>query len=480
MRLKYTTAISLIVIAIFTLSMTSPQMDGKYKYVTVEAPFAMEPIAEYIFPDRDFVITKYGAKAGGEFDNSKAIARAIEACNRAGGGRVVVPAGVWLTGAVHFKSNVNLHLTEGATLYFTDDPQQYLPAVKTSWEGLECYNYSPLVYAIDCENIAITGSGTLKSKMDVWSVWFKRPRPHMEALKELYTMAYNDVAVEERQMAQGENNLRPHLIHFNRCRNILLDGFKIRESPFWTIHIYMCDGGIARNLDVYAHGHNNDGIDLEMTRNFLVEDCTFDQGDDAVVIKAGRNHEAWRLNTPSENIVVRRCKIVQGHVLLGIGSEMSGGVRNVYMHDCQATDTIFRMMYMKTNIRRGGFIENIYMKNIKAKRMQRALEIDTDVLYQWKDLVPTYDERLTRISGIYLEGAECESADAIYEIKGDARLPIENVQIKDVHVKLVRKFINRVSNALNVREENLTYGSFAEQAEELPLPKNYRYLETEK
>ena len=161
----------------------------------------------------------------------------------------------------------------------------------TSWEGLECYNYSPLLYAFECENVAITGKGTLQPKMDTWKVWFKRPQPHLEALKELYTKASTDVPVIERQMAVGENHLRPHLIHFNRCKNVLLDGFKIRESPFWTIHLYMCDGGLVRNLDVKAHGHNNDGIDFEMSRNFLVEDCSFDQGDDAVVIKAGRNQD---------------------------------------------------------------------------------------------------------------------------------------------------------------------------------------------
>ena len=156
-------------------------------------------------------------------------------------------------------------------------------------------------------------------------------------------------------MAKGENNLRPHLIHFNRCKNVLLDQFKIRESPFWTIHLYMCDGGIVRNLDVYAHGHNNDGVDLEMSRNFLIEDCKFDQGDDAVVIKAGRNQDAWRLDTPCENIVIRNCDIIKGHTLLGIGSEMSGGIRNVYMHDCAAPDSVFRLFFAKTNHRRGRF-----------------------------------------------------------------------------------------------------------------------------
>lgn len=125
--------------------------------------------------------------------------------------------------------------------------------------------------------------------------------------------------------------MRPHLIHFNRCHNILLDGFHINGSPFWTIHLFLCDGGIARNLNVYAHNHNNDGIDLEMTSNVLIEDCKFDQGDDAIVIKSGRNRDAWRIGKPTENVVVRNCTVVKGHCLLGIGSEMSGGVRKILM-----------------------------------------------------------------------------------------------------------------------------------------------------
>ena len=264
-----------------------------YKTFLVDAPFYMEPTKEFIFPDKEFPITDFGAVKDGTINNSDAIAKAINKCSEEGGGKVVIPEGEWVTGAIHFKSNVNLHLSEGAVLLFTDNPDDYLPAVMTSWEGLECFNYSPLLYAYECENIAITGKGTLYPKMDTWKVWFKRPQPHLDALKQLYTMGSTDVPVEERQMAVGENNLRPHLIHFNRCKNITMDGFEIRQSPFWTIHLYMCDGGIVRNLNVSAHGHNNDGIDLEMSRNFLVEDCVFDQGDDAVVIKAGRNQDAW-------------------------------------------------------------------------------------------------------------------------------------------------------------------------------------------
>lgn len=464
--LKSITSITAITIAVIGLSgaMPAPKHKTVYKTVTVSAPFPMDPIKEYVFPARDFPINKYGAVADGKTNNSKAIARAIAACNRAGGGRVVIPAGEWLTGPIHLKSNVNLHLSENAILRFTDNPQDYLPAVMTSWEGMECYNYSPLVYALDCENIAITGTGTLQPIMDTWRKWFKRPQAHMDALAELYTMASTNVPVEERQMAKGENNLRPHLIHFNRCKNVLLDQFKIRESPFWTIHLYMCDGGIVRNLDVRAHGHNNDGVDLEMSRNFLVENCKFDQGDDAVVIKAGRNQDAWRLDTPCENIVIRNCDIIKGHTLLGIGSEMSGGIRNVYMHDCAAPDSVFRLFFAKTNHRRGGFIENIHMENVKAGKMQRILEVDTDVLYQWRNLVPTYKERITKIDGLYMNNIVCERTEAIYDLKGDAKLPTQNVSIKNVHVGEVTKFIKNVQHTENVVEENVTYDRFRNAA----------------
>ena len=429
---------------------------NQYETVKVDAPFKMKPIKVFQFPKKDFIITDFGAKADSETVNTVAIAKAIDACNQAGGGHVVVPAGTWITGPIHFKSNVDLHLEEGAVLSFTDNPNDYLPAVMTSWEGMECYNYSPLLYAFECENIAISGTGTLQPQMGTWRVWFKRPPAHMGALKELYTQASTNVPVIDRQMASGENHLRPHLIHFNRCKNVLLENFKIRESPFWTIHLYMCNGGVVRNLDVRAHGHNNDGIDLEMSKNFLVEKCSFDQGDDAVVIKSGRNQDAWRLHTPCENIVVRDCKIIKGHCLLGIGSEMSGGVKNVYMTNCSAKD-VTRFFFLKTNERRGGFIENIYMENVSSETTERLLEIDTDVLYQWKDLVPTYQVKMTKIDNIVMKNVSCESTDAIYELKGDARLPIKNVEISNVKIGKVNKFLKKVANAENIKEKNISY-----------------------
>ena len=319
-----------------------------------EAPFPFEPLEMFVFPNKDFPITKYGAKPGDVKANTAAFAKAMAACNKAGGGRVVVPAGEWLTGPIHFKSNCNLYLGEGAKVVFEDDLSLYYPAVQASWEGAECMNVSPLVYAFECENIAISGPGMLAPKMDFWRTWFARPDSHIQATRQLYAMCSTQVPVEDRHMEREGVQMRPHLIHFNRCTNIQLDGFKIRESPFWTIHTFMCKDVWAHHLDVYAHGHNNDGIDLEMTQHAIVEDCTFDQGDDAVVIKAGRNQDGWALDMPTQDVVVRRCEVVQGHCLLGIGSEMSGGVRRVYMHDCHSGDQVYRLFYIKTRGKRIG------------------------------------------------------------------------------------------------------------------------------
>lgn len=432
---------------------------GRFLSHKVEAPFPMPEIREYVFPDRDFLITDYGADTvrNNPRANSNAIAKAMKACSKAGGGRVVVPAGMWRTGPIHFRSNVNLYLAEGATVRFSDDPELYLPAVETTWEGMECYNYSPLVYAYGCENVAITGKGTLAPEMETWRRWFSRPKAHMDALHDLYMDASTGIPVKKRQMAKGENHMRPHLIQFNRCTNVLLDGFRIRESPFWTIHMYLCRNGIARNLDVRAHGHNNDGIDIDMSRDFLVENCVFDQGDDAVVIKSGRNQDAWRLATPSENIVVRNCKILAGHVLLGIGSEISGGVRNVYMHDCEAPVSVHRLFFVKTNHRRGGFVENIYMDRVKTGDVISVLEIDTEVLYQWKNLVPTLETRLTKIAGIHISNVECGNADMIYDLKGNADLPVTDVTIENVKVGTVRKGVSNVVAVEDLKVSDVTW-----------------------
>jgi len=283
---------------------------------------------------KKFLITDFGAILGDKVKTTQAIARAIDQTNKIEGGVEIIPKGEWLIGQVQLKSNVNLHLMKGVVLLFSEKPADYLPAVHSSWEGLECYNYSSLIYAYQCKNIAITGQEEIKAKLDVWKAWYARPRAHMNSLKRLHYLSVDNVPVQERMMVNDSAHLRPQFIQINRCENVLLDGFRITNSPFWTVHLYLSKDIVVRNLNIYAHGHNNDGLDPEMSQNVLVENCVFDQGDDAIAVKSGRNPEGWRSKTPSKNIVIRNCTVKNGHELLAIGSELSGGIENIYMNNC--------------------------------------------------------------------------------------------------------------------------------------------------
>lgn len=388
---------------------------------------------------KDFDIRTFGAKADGA-KCTVAFKAAFAAAEAEGGGRVVVPAGTWLSGAIRLKSNTELHLADGATVLFSQDPDDYLPPVETSWEGMECWNYSPLVYAYGCTNVAITGTGTLKAfegewKKTAWYPWVLQDNGIRAARRQLYDWGAQGVPVAERQIWKKPNaHTRPHLLQLNRCKGIRLEDFKVRNSPFWTIHLYHSEDAVVRGLDVYAHGNNNDGIDIEMTKNVLVENCRFDQGDDGIVIKSGRNQDAWRLARPTENVLVRNCEVVNGHGLLCVGSEISGGVRNIMVENCTAGN-VYRVFYVKTNRRRGGVIENVCMKDCKAGCASfAAVCVETDVLYEWAKF-PTYEEKLTTIRNLQVDNLMCEKAKYAVYLKGDGDAPIEGVRVNWLDVK---------------------------------------------
>jgi polygalacturonase len=432
--------------------------------IKVDAPFKMPALHVIKYPDRVFNIKDYGAVEGGVFLNRDIISNVIKTCNEAGGGTVVIPDGKWLTGKIHFKSNVNLHLQDSAELIFSDDFNEYLPAVQSSWEGMECFNYSPLIYAFNCSNITLSGKGKLIAVIGKWKDWYERPPLHMQGLKTLYEMAVKKVPVADRDMTKEAYHFRPQFIQFNRCTDAVIENLSIKNSPFWTVHLYLCNGVIVRGLDIYAHGHNNDGIDPEMTKNLLIENCIFDQGDDAVAIKSGRDQDGWRLNTPTENVVIRNCIVKDGHQLLAVGSEISGGIRNIYLHDCTIPpnnrSSLNNIIFIKTNAGRGGFIEHIYVKNIKADKLAAAvLGVATDVFYQWKDLVPVYEKRLTKISDIRLSDIEVREADIPFSIKGDSELPVAGVDIKNIRIIKSFKKESVIQNVTGVQQTNVQVGS---------------------
>jgi unsaturated rhamnogalacturonyl hydrolase len=339
------------------------------------------------FPARDFPITDYGAAPGGTSDSTDAIRKAIEACNRAGGGRVVIPAGVFQTGAIRLLSNVNLHVSEGATLKFSTDPAKYLPAVYTRWEGTELMNYSPLIYAFEQQNIAVTGKGTLDGSAsdENWWRWARRgpggsPSPQTPDVRRLREMGDTNVPVRERVFGGG-HLLRPPFIEPYRSRNILVEGVRIINAPFWVIHPTLSQNVTVRGVHVLSHGPNNDGCDPESSKDVLIEDCVFDTGDDCIAIKSGRDQDGRRVGVASENIVVRNCTMKDGHGGVVIGSEISGDCRNVFVEDCKMdSPNLDRALRFKSNARRGGVLENVFMRNVEVGRVAEAV-LTIDLVY---------------------------------------------------------------------------------------------------
>ena len=384
------------------------------------------------FPARDFPLTNYGAREGGGADNTEAIRKAIEACARAGGGRVVVPAGVYLTGAINLKSNVNLHVSEGATLRFSTDPAKYLPAVFTRWEGTELMNYSPLIYAFEQQNIAVTGKGTLDggASDENWWAWARRrgsnPSLASADVRSLREMANRGVPVRERVFGQG-HYLRPPFIQPYRSRNILIEGVTIINSPFWEVHPVLSSNVTVRGLNIKTHGPNNDGCNPESSRDVLVEDCTFDTGDDCIAIKSGRDDDGRRVGVPSENIIIRNCTMKDGHGGVVIGSEISGDCRNVFVENCKMdSPNLDRALRFKSNAIRGGVIENVFMRNVEVGRVAEAV-LTIDLLYDTGDKGP----HKPVVRNVLLEKVTSRSSPRVMWVVGFPGVVIDDIRFVD-------------------------------------------------
>ena len=355
-----------------------------------QVPKILRRIKPPRFPQRDFNITQYGAKSDGVTDCTQAFRNAITACHQSGGGRVVVPAGAWLTGAIHLQSNVNLRVTEKATIKFSKDAEKYLPAVFTRWEGMECMNYSPFIYAFEQENIAVTGAGTLdgQSHESFW-LWhgkkdygWREGMPNQRADRaKLYEMMDKGVPVEQRVFGAG-HYLRPQFIQPYRCQNVLIEGITVKNSPMWEIHPVLCKNVSVLGVKISSHGPNNDGCDPESCQDVLIKDCYFDTGDDCIAIKSGRNADGRRLHTPTENIIIQNCVMKDGHGGITVGSEISGGVRNLFAENCRLdSPNLDHALRVKNNASRGGVLENFYFRNITVGQVAHAV-ITIDFNYE--------------------------------------------------------------------------------------------------
>ena len=391
------------------------------------------------FPARDFVVTRFGARGDGKARDGAAIQAAIAACAAAGGGRVVLPAGDYATGAIRLRSNVDLHLAAGATLRFSRDPADY-PLVHTRWEGVELINFSPFIYAYRERNVAVTGAGTVDGQADAdhWWRWkgpwhgtidngWREGMPNQLAAR-ARLMAMNEAGTPLAQRVFGQGSyLRPSLIQTYGCENVLIEGVRLRGAPFWQVHPVLCRNVLVRGLDILGRGPNNDGCDPESCRDVVIENVLFDSGDDCIAIKSGRNAEGRRFAIPSENIVIRHCRMKQGHAGIAVGSEISGGVRYVFGESCRMdSPDLWYALRFKNNAMRGGLLEQLHYRDLDVGTVGRAA-IACDFNYEEGANGP-YRPVLRDVTIDRLAVAHCAR---VLDAQGLAGAPVQRIAIRD-------------------------------------------------
>ena len=452
--------------------------DNEYK--RIEQSIQLPKIAE-----RQFLITSFGAKTTATAaQNQKAINKVISLVSKKGGGKVIIPKGTWNTGAIELKSHVNLVLEEGATLHFAFEPKLY-PLVRTSWEGLACWNYSPCIYAYKATDIAITGKGTIDGggNNDTFWQWNGNPRfgykegvtkesQKLGSRSKLLKMAEDGVPFDERKFGMGYG-LRPQLVNMVHCERILIKDVKMINSPFWVIHPLLSKNITVDGVYVWNEGPNGDGCDPEACENVLIQNCVFHTGDDCIAIKSGRNNDGRLWNQPSKNIIIRNCKMEDGHGGVVIGSEISGGCENVYAENCvMDSPHLERILRIKTNNCRGGQVQNINMRNVVVGQCKEAV-VKINLDYERKEICYRGFEPI--VNNVNVENVTCQKSD--YGVLIIGRDSLENVY--DINIKnckfdgVVKEPVKITGKTRNVKFDNLVInGSLVLNKEDQPY-KNY-------
>lgn len=434
---KYKIIFSILLIVFANISCTYQSVSNNSEWDKVDKIIA--GIKLPAIPSTQLSITDFGTLEELTSNIKPYLDKAIEKCSSLGGGKIIIPKGEYFSkGPIHLKSNINLHFEDGVVIKFSNDPKDYLPVVFTRWEGVECYNYSPLIYAYEQENIAITGNATLDGLADNenWWPWkgkteygFKKGMPSQlddYARPRLLKLDEEQVDVSKRIFGEGYY-LRPNFLQLYKCKNILLSDIKLINSPMWVIHPVLCENITIKNVKTVSHGPNSDGCDPESSRNVLIEDCYFDNGDDCIAIKSGRNFDGRRIAVPSENIIIRNCIMKDGHGGVVIGSEVSGGCRNVYAEKCKMdSPNLDRMLRIKSNSLRGGFVENIFVRDIEVGTVSNAIFL-IELLYEMKEgekgnFPPT-------VRNISVENVKSNKSEYALQLIG-----IDNPQIEGIYV----------------------------------------------
>lgn len=422
------------------------------EFPTAKVDSIVKRIQLPVIPSYQINVLKLGAKGDSITNNKAVFDKAMALCKKNNGGTIIVPKGVYkINGPIHFVSNVNLKIEKGAKIKFSDKPEDYLPMVLTSWEGTILYNYSPLIYAYECSNIAITGEGTINGEGGkTWKSFKAKEGKGKDLSRE---MNHNATALKDRKFGEGYF-LRPQMIQFFKCKNILVEDIRIENSPFWCLHLLKSESITVRGISYKSLNYNNDGIDPEYAKDVLIENVTFDNGDDNVAIKAGRDHEG-RANyaTPSENIVIRNCNFKGLHGVV-IGSEMSAGVQNVFVENCKTVGYLKRGIYLKTNADRGGFIKNVFVRDIQLDEVE-------DCLYITANYHGEGNGYQSEISNIHFSNITCNKAtESGIVIQGFPDKKIRNISLRNIEIKEAKNAISN-ENADNVLMTDVFIGKRA-------------------
>ena len=410
-------------------------------------------------PDRTFVVTgpAYGAKGDGTTDDKPAFDAAIAAVKAAGGGKVVVPAGTYLlNGPIWMESNMELHLEEGAVIRFQFDPASY-PNVLVRFEGVRCFNYSPLIYAYGKENLAITGQGTIDGQTSTgWAGWKSEQEPQKAVLR---AMGQEGAPLEERVFGydyplDGGGRLRPDGIEFYECSNILIEGVTIQGSPFWSTHYVKSDNITFRNVTVKAGTTNDDGFDPDSCQNVLVENCTFNTADDNIAIKAGRDNDAWE-DEVTTDVVIRNNTFENTNAnTICMGSEMSGGIYNVFSYDCDVDYVRDSALFLKADTDRGGEIAQIYFKDITVKTADQRNQGGL-IFFQLDYKGYSDGPYPSTLREVYFDNITGRTANNGIRFSGLDRQYISNVYFNDVVIDEVTKTPINTKYTENIHATNV-------------------------
>ena len=462
----------LLIVLLFLgfVSCTSEKQEAKdYSYLYEDLPFEMPLLHQPTFPENVVSITDFGGVGDGTTLNTDAFAQAMDALAEKGGGKLLVPSGVWFTGPIVFQSNINLHLEDQAIILFSPDKDLY-PIVETSFEGLDTRRCQSPISGRNLENIAITGRGAIDGNGHYWrplkkekvseNFWkkttsaggaFKRDDYWMPSEQYLHGDTISDMNVPvhlkmDEEWASVRDFLRPVMVSFIECKDIFLNGVIFQNSPAWNIHPLMCENVIIDGIQVRnpSYAQNGDGLDLESCKNAIVVNSTFDVGDDGICIKSGKDEDGRNRGIATENVIIDNCTVFKGHGGFVVGSEMSGGVKNVSVSNSQFLGTDVGLRF-KSRRGRGGVVENIYIRNINmfdilteplhfnlyygGKSVVETLEDGDEV--EVAEVIPEVDETTPTFKNIYIQDVVCASARKALYFYGLPEHMIENINVEN-------------------------------------------------